>query len=109
MEPIIAEPSVVESHHQKITATNPGISSGPIKAARKAIRDSNGTGKRRKSNELGEVLPGRFSWVLNSNAPTVPVRARYSASRRRERKEVKALGVCLRCKKLKKKVNSPAP
>jgi len=61
--------------------------------------------KKRKRANQGEVLPGRFCFAINSDAPTVQERARYSKSRRKEVEEMRDLGACFRCQLLKKQVN----
>jgi len=61
--------------------------------------------KKRKGAKQGEILPGRFCFPINSDAPTVQERAKYSKSRRKEVEEMRDLGACFRCQLLKKQVN----
>ena len=61
--------------------------------------------KKRKGANQGEILPGRFCFVINSDTPAVQERAKYSTSRRKEVEEMRDLGACFRCRLLKKQVN----
>lgn len=55
----------------------------------------------------GGLLPGIFCFQVNSDSPTIRQRARYSEKRRKEIKEIRSIGACLRCKHLKKPVCHP--
>jgi hypothetical protein len=105
MDSITAEPILAEDHPWQITTTSTTVSSRPVKPAEKPMKRSNRTTPKRKLKECGEILPGRFILDLNSDDPPVPVRKRYSDSRRKEIQQLKAPGACLRCSTLKIQVS----
>ena len=55
----------------------------------------------------GDLLPGVFCFLANSDAPTFQQRARYSSEQRKNIREIKSLGACVRCRHLKKPVSYP--
>jgi hypothetical protein len=61
--------------------------------------------KKRLNNERGQKLNGCFIFPVNSNSPTFQQRAPYTAARKAEVNQIRALGACLRCKVLKKPVS----
>jgi hypothetical protein len=65
-------------------------------------------GKKAVSKERrcqGDLLPGMFWFQANSDGPTIQQRARYSSEQRKNMREIRDLGACLRCKNLKKNVS----
>jgi hypothetical protein len=61
--------------------------------------------KKRLNNERGQKLNGCFIFPVNSDSPTFQQRAPYTAARKAEVNQIRALGACLRCKVLKKPVS----
>jgi hypothetical protein len=53
-----------------------------------------------------EVLEGYFCFPLNSDGPTFQPRSPYTASKKAEVNEMRDIGACLRCQRLKKLVSS---
>jgi hypothetical protein len=108
MDSTMAEQILVEDHSWQITTTSTTLSYQPVKPAEKPMKRSKRTTPKLKLKERGEIIPGRFVWDPNSDGPIVPVRKRYSDLRRKEIRELKDPGACLRCSVLKKKVSWPS-
>lgn len=61
--------------------------------------------RKRKRADQGEPLPGRFCFDINSDAPAIQERTKYSNSRRKEIEEIRDIRACFSCRLLKKRVS----
>lgn len=85
-----------EQQHEGQGASTPSTTARKRRAA-KGKKTVSETGRHQ-----GDVLPGVFWFQANSNGPTFQQRARYSNEQRKNIREIRSLGACLRCVNLKK-------